>query len=180
MLDLLILIIIVAGFITGLRRGFIVQVMHLLGFFVALIVAYIYYKPLADVFVYWVPYPGFNESLTPVIGIDNIDVDATFYRALAFAVIFFTVKIVWQIIASIFNFITYLPVLHSLNRLLGAILGFIEFYVLLFIGLYILALVPVASVQSLMDKSIFAGLILEHTPVMTSIFQHWWYIYTNN
>lgn len=178
MLDLLILIIIVAGFITGLRRGFIVQVMHLIGFFVALIVAYIYYKPLADVFVYWVPYPGFSDSLKPVIGIDNIDVDATFYRALAFAVIFFTVKIIWQILASIFNFISFLPVLHTLNRLLGAILGVIEFYVLLFIALYIMALLPLESVQSLLDRSIFAGLILEHTPIMTSLFQHWWYIYT--
>lgn len=178
MLDLLILIIIVAGFITGLRRGFIVQAMHLFSFFVALIVAYIYYKPLAEVFVYWVPYPGFSESGNSVLGLDQIDVDATFYRALAFAMIFFVVKIILQIIASIFNFISYLPVLNSINRLLGAILGFIEFYVLLFIALYILALLPVESIQSALDRSIFAGLILEHTPILTSLFQNWWYIYT--
>jgi uncharacterized membrane protein required for colicin V production len=180
MLDLIILIVLFAGIITGLRRGFIVQIMHFVGFFIALIVAYINYKKLADVFVYWVPYPGFSENAPSILGLDNIDVDQTFYRALAFVVIFFIVKIVFQILASMFNFIAYLPVLNTMNRFLGMILGFVEFYILLFIALYILALVPLAQIQSLMSGSIFAGLIVEHTPILTNMLQNWWYIYTSN
>ena len=178
MLDLLILIIMASGLIVGLKRGFIVQMMHLFGFLIALIVAYINYKPLAQVFVLWVPYPGFAENATSVLGLDSIDIDTSFYRALAFALIFFTTKLVFQIIASIFDFIAYLPVLNSLNRLLGAILGFVEFYILMFIALYILALVPIESLQSMLNRSIFTGLILEHTPIITKLFQNWWYIYT--
>ena len=178
MLDLLILIIMASGIIVGLKRGFIVQMMHLFGFFIALIVAYVNYKPLAQFFVLWVPYPGFAENATSVLGLDSIDVDSSFYQALAFAIIFFATKLVLQIIASIFDFLAYLPVLKSLNRLLGAIFGFVEFYIIMFIGLYILALVPIESIQSILNRSIFTSLILEHTPIITKIFQNWWYIYT--
>lgn len=178
MLDLIILIVLISGFIVGIKRGLIVQLMHLFGFFVALIVAYIYYKPLAQLFVLWVPYPGFAENATSVLGLDRVDTDATFYRALAFGLIFFATKLIWQIIASIFDFISYLPVLKQLNRFLGAIFGFVEFYILLFIALYLFALLPLETVQTLFDRSLFAGLILEHTPIITRMFQNWWYIYT--
>lgn len=178
MLDLLILIIMASGIIVGLKRGFIVQMMHLFGFFIALIVAYVNYKPLAQFFVLWVPYPGFAENATSVLGLDSIDVDSSFYQALAFAIIFFATKLVLQIIASIFDFLAYLPVLKSLNRLLGAIFGFVEFYIIMFIGLYILALVPLESIQSILNRSIFTSVILEHTPIITKLFQNWWYIYT--
>ena len=82
-----------------------------------------------------------------------------------------------QIVASIFDFIAYLPVLGTVNRWLGALFGMIENYLIMFILLYILALLPVASIQSLMSKSLLSGLILEHTPIITSMFQNWWYIY---
>ena len=179
MLDLIILIVLFSGLIVGIKRGLIVQLMHLFGFLIALIVAIIYYKPLAQLFVLWVPYPGFAENATSVLGLDRVDTDATFYRALAFGLIFFAAKIVLQIVASIFDFIAYLPVLKQLNRFLGAILGFVEFYILLFIALYLFALLPVERVQALLDRSLFTGLILEHTPIITSLFQNWWYIYTN-
>lgn len=178
MLDLLILIILVAGLIVGAKRGLIVQAMHMGGFLIALIVAYIYYKPLAELFVLWVPYPGFTEDTMVAVVIESLDIDATFYNILAFAVIFFIMKFILQIIASIFDFIMYLPVLNSINRLLGAVLGLIEFYLLLFIALYVLALVPIDSIQVILNKSILTGLVLEHTPIITSMFQHWWYIYT--
>ncbi|MER2120520.1 MAG: CvpA family protein, partial [Solibacillus sp.] len=72
-----------------------------------------------------------------------------------------------------------LPVLSSLNYVLGAVLGFIEMYLVLFIGLYVVALLPVESIQTFIDSSILAGLILEHTPIITSMFQNWWYIQKN-
>lgn len=177
MLDLLILIILAAGLVVGLKRGFIVQVLHLTSFIIALIVAYIYYKPLAEKFVLWIPYPGVTDAGSLAIMIDRLDLDRTFYQVLAFALIFFVVKFALQILASIFDFLAYLPVLKSLNKLLGAALGFVEYYLLLFIVLYVLVLLPLDFIQSRMSSSILAKLILEHTPIITKMFQHWWYIY---
>lgn len=177
MLDLIILIVLAAGLVIGLKRGFIVQVLHLTSFIIALIVAYIYYKPLAQKFVLWVPYPGVTDAGSLSIVIDSLDLDRTFYRVLAFAIIFFVVKFTLQIVTSIFDFLAYLPVLKSVNKLLGAVLGFVEHYLLLFIALYVLVLLPIETIQNLMSKSLLAKLILEHTPIITSMFQNWWYIY---
>jgi len=180
MLDIVLLIIFAASLLLGMKRGFVMQAINLVGFLVALIVAYIYYKPLAEKFVLWIPYPGMTEETSFTLVIDMLDVDQTFYRIIAFAVIFFTVKIAMQIIGSIFDFLTYLPVLNSFNRILGALLCFVEFYFILFILLYVLALLPVTTIQSLMGSSIIAGLMLEHTPIVTQLFQKIWYIYTEN
>lgn len=157
MLDLIILLVLLSGLIVGAKRGFIVQMMHIVSFVVALIVAYIYYKPLAQKFVFWVPYPGVTDSGSLGVVIDSLDLDRTFYRVVAFAVIFFAVKISLQIVASIFDFITYLPVLGTMNRWLGALFGMIENYLIMFILLYILALLPIDMIQNLMSKSFYPG-----------------------
>ncbi|MCT6924533.1 MULTISPECIES: CvpA family protein [Bacillales] len=177
MLDIILLVVLFISCIIGAKRGFIVQLIHLGSFLIALIVAYIYYKPLAQKFVLWIPYPGFTENATMTLVLDSLDVDRTFYRVIAFALIFFVTKLVLQIIGSMFDFLTYLPVLGSINRLLGAVLGFIEFYFIIFIALYVLALLPLEVIQTVLNKSILTSLMLEHTPVITKMFQDWWYIY---
>ncbi len=177
MLDLFILLILIISLIIGAKRGLIVQLIHIGSFLVALIVAAVYYKSLAEKFVLWIPYPGFTDGSTMTLVLDSLDVDRTFYRVFAFAIIFFVVKIALQIVGSMFDFLTYLPILSSLNFVLGAVLCFIEAYIILFIGLYVIALLPIESVQAIVDSSFITGLMLEHTPVLTSVFQNWWYIY---
>ena len=177
MLDIILLIIFASSLIVGLKRGFIVQAIHLSSFFIALLVAYIYYKPLAEKFVLWVPYPGITQDSSMTLILDSLDVDRTFYRIIAFAVIFFVVKLALQILASAFDFLKYFPILNSVNRVLGAALCFAEFYFILFIIMYVLALIPISAVQNLMGSSIIANLMLEHTPILTKLVQHWWYIY---
>ncbi|MCP1145499.1 CvpA family protein [Lysinibacillus endophyticus] len=177
MLDIILLLIFAGSLLVGLKRGFIVQAIHLSSFFIALLVAYIYYKPLAEKFVLWVPYPGITQDSSMTLILDSLDVDQTFYRIIAFAVIFFVVKLAMQILASVFDFLKYFPILNSVNRVLGAALCFVEFYFILFIIMYVLALIPISSVQNLMGSSIIANLMLEHTPILTKIVQNWWYIY---
>lgn len=177
MLDIILLLIFAGSLLVGLKRGFIVQAIHLSSFFIALLVAYIYYKPLAEKFVLWVPYPGITQDSSMTLILDSLDVDQTFYRIIAFAVIFFVVKLAMQILASVFDFLKYFPILNSVNRVLGAALCFVEFYFILFIIMYVLALIPIISVQNLMGSSIIANLMLEHTPILTKIVQNWWYIY---
>ncbi|KGR83303.1 CvpA family protein [Lysinibacillus odysseyi] len=178
MLDLLILLIFMVGIVAGARRGLVVQAIHMFGFLLAVIVALIYYKPLAQKFLLWIPYPGFAESATSTLALTGIDADRTFYRVIAFALIFFVVKILLQILGSMLDFLKYLPVLGSINRLLGAVLGFVEVYFLLFIILYVVALLPLESIQARLDGSIITGLMLEHSPFISSMFQKWWYIYS--
>ncbi len=177
MLDILILLLLIAGLFVGAKRGLIVQLIHMTGFVIALIVAYTYYKPLAEKFVLWIPYPAIDSGSSLTIAIDRLDLDQTFYQLIAFALIFFIIKFALSLVASMFDFLKYLPVLGFISKIIGAVLGFIEFYIILFIVLYILALLPISPFQNLMQNSTLASYLLEHTPFLSEKVKELWYIY---
>ncbi|WP_432358283.1 CvpA family protein [Sporosarcina sp. UB5] len=177
MLDLLIILLFIGGLITGFRRGLIVQLIHMTGFIIALIIAYIYYIPLSEKFVLWIPYPGVTAASKLSWTVEQLDLDQTFYRMLAFVVIFIVVKFVLQLLASMFDFLKFLPILGFLSRFGGAVLGLIEFYILIFLVLYLLAMLPLDFIQVVIGKSLLAEAIFEHTPIISETVKKWWYIY---
>ncbi|WP_088006651.1 CvpA family protein [Indiicoccus explosivorum] len=177
MLDILLLILLVVGLIVGFTRGLVVQLIHMVGFIIALFVARLYYEPLADHFDLWVPYPAITEASRFTIAVEKLDLTETFYQMFSFALIFFVTWFVLQILASILNFLKFLPVLGFFSRILGAFFGLVEAYILLFFALYLFALLPVAIVQDTIGSSFLAQLLLEHTPVLTEQAKDWWYIY---
>ncbi|AIY05112.1 hypothetical protein Plano_1147 [Planococcus sp. PAMC 21323] len=177
MLNILLLVLLIGGIIVGAKRGFVVQLIHMVGFVIALVAAYTYYKPLSEYFVLWIPYPAINENSQFTLVVDQLDLDQTFYQLLAFAIIFFVVKFALQLIASMFDFLKYLPVLGFFSKILGAVLGFVEAYILLFIFIYVFALLPIDAIQNQLENSGIAQSMLEHTPYFSEKVKEWWYIY---
>ncbi|WP_186576213.1 CvpA family protein [Aquibacillus kalidii] len=180
MIDFILLGILVLGVLIGLKRGFILQLFHLIGFIVAFIVASMYYDTIASKLDLWIPYPKLPEDAAWAVFLDTLPLENAFYNAIAFVALFFVAKIVLQIIASMLDFVADLPVLNSINGLLGAILGFIETYFIVFILLYIAALVPVAFVQDLLDQSSVANYIIEHTPIVAEQIKTLWFDHVAN
>ncbi|TCT25048.1 putative membrane protein required for colicin V production [Melghiribacillus thermohalophilus] len=175
MVDIFIFILIIMGIFIGLRRGFIMQFMHLTGFIIAFVFAVIYYDNLAPLLELWIPYPEIQDDSTWAIFVNTLPLEHAFYNAVAFAILFFGVKIILQIVANMLDFIAELPVLNSFNGMLGAVLGFIEVYFILFIMLYFLSLVPVVFIQKLIDSSFLAQFIVEHTPVISNQIKSLWF-----
>lgn len=175
MVNLIIILLLIFGFLMGLKRGFILQVFHLLGFIISFIVAVIYYKKLAPSLSLWIPYPELSSDSSWALFLQALPLETGFYNAISFAIIFFGTKIALQIIASMLDFVAELPVLHSVNRILGSILGFLEIYLILFIFLYILALTPVKSIQSFINGSPVALFIIEKTPFLSATLKKLWF-----
>jgi uncharacterized membrane protein required for colicin V production len=180
MLDLAILIIFIFGFLVGLKRGFILQLIHLVGFIVAFIVAHTYYDELAPKLTLWIPYPSFGSDSTFQLLLDNGNLETAYYRAISFVGIFFATKIAMQIIGSMLDFVANLPILKTLNVWAGGILGFLEVYLIMFIILYIAALLPIEMVQSSLGQSGLANMIVEHTPYFSDQIKEWWIDYTTS
>ncbi len=176
MLDLAVLIILCFGFLMGLRRGFILQLIHLTGFIIASIIAYLYYEQLAPKLTLWVPYPNLSTNLTLPSVFDNVNLEDAYYRAIAFVVIFFAVKILLQIIGSMLDFVAQIPVLKQLNIWAGGMLGFIEVYLIMFILLFIAALLPIESIQGSLTDSILAEFMIKQTPILSQLIQDLWII----
>ncbi|WP_409251574.1 CvpA family protein [Bacillus sp. SCS-153A] len=174
MLDLALLIILIFGFFVGLRRGFILQLVHMTGFIISFIIAYIYYEQLAPKLTLWIPFPVLDEESALNMLFEATNLDQSYYRVIAFAIIFFAARILFQIIGSMLDFLAHLPILKQLNVFGGGILGFIEIYIIVFILLYIAALLPIAMVQTLLNDSVLAEFMITHTPVLSDLVQDWW------
>ncbi|WP_026693711.1 CvpA family protein [Peribacillus kribbensis] len=177
MLDLIIIVILLMGLIVGLKRGFILQLVHLTGFAAAFIAAWVYYNDLAPKLKLWIPFPTLGDTDSMKMIFHTARLDDAYYNAIAFAIIFFGVKIIWQLIGSMLDFIAHIPIIKQLNRLGGGILGFVEVYLLIFILLYIAALVPVESIQNPLNHSFMATAMVKDTPVLSSMVKELWFKY---
>ncbi|WP_018921674.1 CvpA family protein [Salsuginibacillus kocurii] len=173
LLSLLILLILLGSFFIGLRRGFILQLVHLVSLFIALFVAFLFYDDVAEFLRLWLPYPQFSDQ-TDFMFLANFDMESVYYAGISFAVLFLATKIILQIIGSMLDFLAQLPILHTVNRLLGGILGFIETYLLLFILLIVTALIPVPFAQEMIADSTVARVMIEHTPILSEWLQELW------
>lgn len=180
MINLILIGLLVFGFLIGLKRGFILQSFHLIGFFVSFIVAAMYYDHLAPHVDLWIPYPELSDESSWAIFLQALPLESGFYNAISFAAIFFVTKIVLQIIASMLDFVADLPILHSVNKISGAVLGFLEIYFILFIVLFILALTPLESVQSWINDSSVAIFIIEQTPYFSDRIHDLWFTYVES
>ncbi|MFD1735964.1 CvpA family protein [Bacillus salitolerans] len=174
MLDLALIIILGMGFLIGLKRGFILQIVHLTGFIVAFIISYLYYDDLAPTLKLWVPYPALEEGTMMAIIFDNADLEMAYYNAISFALLFFGTKIIMQIIGSMLDFVAHLPLLKQINGWAGGLLGFIEVYLILFIVLYIGALLPIQFIQTNIQESFIAMTIVQHTPIFSGTIRELW------
>lgn len=175
MVSFIIFVALLFGLLMGLRRGFVLQLLHLTGFFISFIIATIYYKKLASHISLWIPYPELSGDSAWAVFLNTMPLENAFYNAISFAIIFFITKMILQVIAYMLDFLARFPVLRSLNKLLGAGLGFVEVYIITFILLFILALVPVTVIQEKLASSFLAKLIVQHTPILSSLIESLWF-----
>ncbi|AJH78289.1 CvpA family protein [Heyndrickxia coagulans] len=174
MVNMAIIILLVLGFLNGKRKGFILQAVHITGFVIASAVAYILYDDLAEKLKLMIPYPSFNRDSSFALLMHEGNMETAFYRIIAFAILFFAVRIILNIVGSSLTFLAQLPVLKQVNGWAGGILGFAELYLILFIVLYIGSLLPVDEIQSALKGSAVAEGMIKNTPYISALVASWW------
>lgn len=175
MLTLIIVLILIVGFLVGLRRGLIFQVVHLTGFIAAFVVAYLYFDEIAPRLRLWIPYPAIHSDTNLTFLMNSLNLEDAYYRGIAFGMLFFGTKILLHIVGSMLDFLADLPLLKTVNRWLGGAFGFIEVYLIMFLFLYFAALVPVGFIQQAVSDSGLAQTIVHDTPVFSEQIKHLWF-----
>lgn len=170
MISLVILLFLALGTMTGVRRGAVLQIGHLLSLIISFIVAVSFYDELAEKFKLWIPYPSTLDDagidLTMFSIPSSVGLDEVFYKAFWFIVLFFVTKIVLSIIIAMFDSLTNIPVLKQVKGLLGGVFGFIEMYIFIFLILFLAAFAPIQSIQDGIANSSLASFMIQHTPVL--------------
>jgi uncharacterized membrane protein required for colicin V production len=106
--------------------------------------------------------------------LSSISLEDVYYRAIAFALLFFATKILLQIVGNMLSFIAQLPLLRTVNRWLGGVLGFVEVYLILFLLLYVASLVPSGSIHSAFQDSFIGQSMVNNTPVFSDTIKDLW------
>lgn len=167
MLDIIIVIIIAFGALLGFKRGIIKQGLVTIGIEVVIILSFLLKNPISSFMYKNFPFFSFY-GLYENISVLNI----LLYEVIAFALVFSILSTILLVVIRVsksFDKVLKLTLLFSLpSRILGAILGACEYYLIVFIGLFIL-MQPMFEISSndLFLDSKLKDIVLKNTPFIS-------------
>lgn len=176
MLTLIIVILLLIGFYTGVRRGLVLQLAHIIGYIVSFFFAKEYYLTVAEYLEMLIPYPqpGPGEKMLFYNEIQILNLDMAFYNAIAFLLLLATGWLITRILGSMLNSLTFVPLVREVNALGGGIGGFVMQYAGIFFLLTFLSLIPLDFLQGLLAESGLAQWIITNTPYLSRAIYEWW------
>lgn len=159
LLSLIIIIFILMGGFIGMQRGAIKELVSVVGFLIVLALSFAFKNPLANLFYEYLPFFDFD-------GITALNI--VFYEALSFIILASIFGAILKIILSLTSVVETLLnatiILGIPSKIIGAILGIIEYICFSFIILYF------ASIKyNVRADSKVANVILNDTPILSSV-----------
>lgn len=164
-IDIIIILILLMGGVIGFKNGVIRQTVSFVGFFIVVILSY-FLKDFVSVILYkFVPFFSFSGSLAGVTTLNIL-----IYEVIAFLLVYVILMAIYHFIVRVTRIVEtilkFTVILGIPSKLLGMVVGFIETYIMVFIGLYCLSL-PIFQIP-MMNESGIRNTILNHTPGLSS------------
>ena len=136
--------------VSGYKKGFIWEVLSILGVLVAILIAWIVAPGMADViYVFPKSYAPFNGTSVGDILYGRLN------YIVWFIIIFVLLLILLSIMKPLFKAITELPVLKQVNGSLGAVFSVVKILILFVTLLYVLHSAVIANGKDIVSKSFF-------------------------
>ena len=170
-LSLLILAILVLGFRRGYRRGLVLQLIKTVGYLIVWVIARFGAKPLAAGIGQFIGKVSLNSSVSAVTASQS---SSFFLNGLAFSAILTVGYFIVRRVAYGINKVTWLPVIHQVTSLAGGLINLVIRYVVIFLTLNLLILLPNTSFQTSYQQSPVAQWIVKKTPFLSKQVYNWW------
>lgn len=162
--DAIILLIILLGGVIGFKEGVIKELTSIIGLVIVVIVSFSLKNYLSVLFYENLPFFNFWGIFK---GIQVLNI--VFYEMLAFIIIASLLTVAYRILLSITGLIEKILkatiILSIPSKILGFIVGLIEYYIWVYIALFILTL-PVINLKSIYESKT-ATFIMEKTPFLS-------------
>ncbi len=166
--DIIIVLLLISGFITGYKKGIIKQAVSTAGLIIVVILAFLLKNNLS--IVLYEKCPFFTVGLLSNYSSLNI----LFYELLAFFILFIILNIILKIVIKISGIVENMFEESDLFRIplkiLGGLLGALESYVAIFVILLILSM-PIFNINfsKFVNKSQLKDYILNNTILISNI-----------
>ena len=168
---IIIVLILLMGAVVGFKRGVIKSAVTFIGAIVVIILAFYLKNPVSKLMYTYLPFFNFAgdfEGLTVL----NIVI----YEALAFVIVYVILMSILQILISVTGVIekvlNFTIVLGIPSKLLGALFGFFETYLFVFVALFLLSQIPVTNAY--IKDSFVADKIANSSPILSGISENYY------
>ena len=166
--DSIIILFLLMGAIAGFKRGVIKSATMFVGAIVVLILSFWLKNPVSKILYSICPFFNFAGDF---VGLTVLNI--IIYEAIAFILVYIVLMSVLQIIIKITGgiekILDFTIILGIPSKLLGALFGFLESYLLVFIALFLLSMLP--ATNELILESRLGGVIMESSPGLSNLTQ---------
>ena len=161
-IDAVIIVLFMIGFLIGYRRGAIKQVVTLVGFFLVIILSYIFKDYVAH--FCFKTFPFIDFSLFGAVSVVNI----IFYELISFLITLSVLSIALKLLIKISGIVESIfditIILGFVSKIIGGVLGILEMYVITFILLFFFSQ-PFMKITGIEDSKL-GETILSKTPIL--------------
>lgn len=163
----------VLAFMQGYRYGLVNTIARVIGYVILGIVALLFAHPLGlvitkflgDAFVAF--RPGAPNQL--------VNQGSQFLGAgLGFMIIYLIGGIFVHSILRSLRFIKKIPIINTINAILGGVVNLVLTYIISFFALQLLSVMNIAWVQQQFVDAPFLNSILDQTPILSNAIYQWW------
>ena len=162
--DIIILLIILVGGFVGFKEGAIKTLVSVVGLIIVVVLSFSFKNTLSVYFYENLPFINLWGLFK---GIQVLNV--LFYELLAFVIISSVLTLVYRVILSITGLLESLlkatVILSIPSKILGFIIGLVEYYIWVYLVLFILSL-PVISIRDVCNSTV-ASFMLKETPYVS-------------
>lgn len=167
LVDIIIVAFIFLGGIVGWKRGVFKELVSAIGIVLITVLSFVFKNPLSVILYENLPFFKFGGIFK---GVTVLNI--ALYELIAFLIVFSILMILWKLVvfaSSIVQKIIDMTIILGIpSKILGFLIGLVEYYLICFIVLYVMVL-PIFSVKKVVDSK-YAKLILEKTPLVSCKF----------
>jgi len=163
--DIGIILVLIMSFIVGFKRGFIKEVVSLVGIIAVFVISYILMKPLGSFLCRIFPFFDFGGTVEGIISLNIL-----LYQIIAFLIIFTLLLSVYAILIKISGIIqkaVHMTIILWLpSKILGGVVSFITTYIIILV-LAIILMIPLGK-NELYNESKIIDFMLNKTPIISN------------
>ena len=165
--DILIILFILLGAVIGFKRGFTTSLVNFIGVILVVIVAYFLKNPIGEFLMSFCPFFNFGGIIKGVTVL-NIALYQMIAFILVFSLLMIGLKVLLVATGVLETVLKFTIVLGIPSKILGAIVGILENYIIVFFVLYLLSMPNFLEV-GFIKNSTYREPILKNTPILSNV-----------
>ena len=162
-IDSITIILLIFGAVIGFKKGVIKSAVSFFGTLLVIFLAMALKDPISQFMYMHFPFFNFSGALAGVTVLNII-----IYEAISFFIVFSVLEVLLKVVlfaTGIIEKLLNLTIIFGLfSKILGLIFGFIEYYIIIFVALFILS--NFSNLNPMIEESVVANKILMNTPIL--------------